>query len=431
MSDIIHNYIKLSKEKEEKSRLSQKDIKELEKLYDIKCDAPKDMQYENNIMELAHPKPCVINQAYDAINGLVENENERHTILVKLFNKPVDGKLNDYKLATTDLARDLTKVGSFCKNTNNKELQALADSCLIQINDSFNKTAGLPLIIGGVAAGIGLFYWWQHSAQAVDTITTNGQVVVSELEGVMSSGDESDWFGSKYSNALVKLANKTISDVKKVVAASEDLKKICNEILTETSAETLAKDVSNNNALQNKIMIAKKSIEDFTVKIKPSMINLVKLQNFLSQKQFRVQNTETSSTWSNITKWLDDRAGGALSGGWGLFSDKLTTLSRDIGSFLSACTESVKYYNVILANSDKHNTDAQVAVDKMIADSMKADSIKEPTAPTSPTPTATPTSPAGANSSMPQLDLEPASASDHMNAVASKLLRKYRTAILS
>ena len=91
-SEIFDNFVKIAlesdlisldapdkakKKLEENPRADSLSAKDIEKLYNIKPNAPKDMEYKKNIIEDAHPTPMVICPAYDRINGLVENENER------------------------------------------------------------------------------------------------------------------------------------------------------------------------------------------------------------------------------------------------------------------------------------------------------------------------------------------------------------------
>ena len=60
-------------------RMDSQDIDIIESLYNVKPDSS--VEYERNIIDRAHPHSVVISPAYDKINGLVENENERHDII--------------------------------------------------------------------------------------------------------------------------------------------------------------------------------------------------------------------------------------------------------------------------------------------------------------------------------------------------------------
>src|ERR1700721_2916554 len=71
------------------------DISAIEALYGVKPDAPKEMDYEHNIAEIAHPNSLVISPSYDKLNGLVPNVNEAQNIAMHiLFKEPEIGSTN-------------------------------------------------------------------------------------------------------------------------------------------------------------------------------------------------------------------------------------------------------------------------------------------------------------------------------------------------
>ena len=117
-SEIFDNYVKIAEEKgivskdapekakkilEETGRADSRSIKDIEKLYGVKNDTLKSMEYKRNIIEDAHPDSIVIAPSYDKLNGLVENNNERQDIMLRLVNKMPNGQLDNHKYAQKDL----------------------------------------------------------------------------------------------------------------------------------------------------------------------------------------------------------------------------------------------------------------------------------------------------------------------------------------
>src|SRR5580698_958921 len=112
MSEVFDNFIKIAMEKglvskaeaerTEKNTKSPRwdslDISAIEALYGVKPNLPKDMEYEHNIMEDAHPNSVVIAPSYDKLNGLVENNNELQAILMHIiYKEPEMGSPNQGK----------------------------------------------------------------------------------------------------------------------------------------------------------------------------------------------------------------------------------------------------------------------------------------------------------------------------------------------
>lgn len=166
-SEIFETYSKLMEEQAIPKTAQEKESKELkkyksdthprsgsdtteiiEKLYHNKPDQIKGMEYKTNIIEIAHPNPVVIAPSYDKLNGLVENENERHNIIRNiLMNDPLpSGTIRFKKRAEQELAIELMKIANDMDNANQDELRILADECLMDLKKE--------------AAGIGDFWDW-------------------------------------------------------------------------------------------------------------------------------------------------------------------------------------------------------------------------------------------------------------------------------
>ena len=110
-------------------------IAAIEALYGVKPDAPKEMQYDWNIVEKAHPNQVILAPSYDKLNGLVENVNERQRILINIMQKPVNGHLTHKKYAS-ELVDQLVSVATDLDNREMDELRELADTCIMQLSEA-------------------------------------------------------------------------------------------------------------------------------------------------------------------------------------------------------------------------------------------------------------------------------------------------------
>lgn len=52
--------------------------------YNVK---PESQEYENNIMEQAHPNQCILTKSYDPLNSLIENDIERQNITLNILKQ--------------------------------------------------------------------------------------------------------------------------------------------------------------------------------------------------------------------------------------------------------------------------------------------------------------------------------------------------------
>ena len=102
-------------------------------LYDLKIKQLPGMEYENNIVEYAHPIPVILPApTYDKINALVENVNERQNIILNLLSRPVTGNNFAFKLAE-DLSLSLIRTAGEMDLKDQEELMVLADTCATQL----------------------------------------------------------------------------------------------------------------------------------------------------------------------------------------------------------------------------------------------------------------------------------------------------------
>jgi hypothetical protein len=124
-----------------------------------------DFKQEEDLLDKAHPETVVLFDAYDPMNGIVENLKERSKIMKYIALKtPRMIQTNTiYLNAREDLFNETIKLALFLDSQNDVQLAQLADSCTEQLT----KEAGAPLVIGLAllaAAAIGLFYANNHPA---------------------------------------------------------------------------------------------------------------------------------------------------------------------------------------------------------------------------------------------------------------------------
>ncbi len=165
------------------ARVGSDDISAIEALYGVKPAAIKGMEYERNIVEIAHPTPVVVGPAYDKLNALVENINERQNIIInKIRSKAPSGTSDMFlKDAHNELVMELVRVGNDMDNADQEELRILADECL----EDLKKNAGWLDDAGN----------WVHK-QVKDLVGDEGNKVINDtgsvgkgaLEGAITGG---------------------------------------------------------------------------------------------------------------------------------------------------------------------------------------------------------------------------------------------------
>ncbi len=152
-NDVLKAYNKLMEQKKKQAaqesaalkkyknsdrpRVGSDDKETIEKLYNLK---PEGYKYDKNLAEVAHPDKVILFKSHDKINSLIENENERQTIDLNIFNRHPTGQLAAHKYAS-ELVMSLTRVANDLDNRSQDELRALADICLSQFHNKIVKQA--------------------------------------------------------------------------------------------------------------------------------------------------------------------------------------------------------------------------------------------------------------------------------------------------
>lgn len=228
-SEIFESFVKIAEEKglisdyssekarktlENNPRMAALTAKDIEKLYNVKPETAKGMEYDKNISQLAHPEPVVVSNSYDKLNGLVENINERQNILLNIVNKPVNGLLTNHKYAEKELILSLVRLGNSLDNKNKDDLRNLADTCLAQVSTKIEKTAIAPLAwaaIVGIPALLAAIVAHQNLPNFDAGFEQNHSKLLSELDDFINSNSN---FGvgvdytESFKNTIVDFKNK-------------------------------------------------------------------------------------------------------------------------------------------------------------------------------------------------------------------------------
>lgn len=112
---------------DEYPRMDSRSIEDIEKLYGVKGETS--YEYEHNISEDAHPDKAILFPAYDKMNALVENINERQRINLNILRQPPSGLEYRQKYAA-ELMRSLVSVANDMDFQHNENLTKLADSTI-------------------------------------------------------------------------------------------------------------------------------------------------------------------------------------------------------------------------------------------------------------------------------------------------------------
>ena len=227
-SEIFDEFVKIAEENnlvsseksfsklEKNPRADSLSISDIEKLYNVKPDST--LKYKNNIMESAHPDSSVVSNAYDKLNGLVENNIERQNILLNIVNKNNNGHLTQHKYAEKELLLSLVKIANDLDNKNQDELRCLADVCIEQVSSKSIKkeaqaaAAGLLATIGPWAAAVGLIAGAMLLKSNLPKFNSgfkpNHEDLMKQLDDLINSNDVTLGFGRKLRPEFIETVKK-------------------------------------------------------------------------------------------------------------------------------------------------------------------------------------------------------------------------------
>jgi hypothetical protein len=361
-SEIFNNFIKIAQEKgmispdapekakkilESNPRMDSLNADAISKLYGLKPDAPKDMQYDKNIVENAHPNPVVVAPSYDKLNGLVENLNERQNILLNIVNKNNDGLLTQHKYAEQDLLLSLVSIANDLDNREQPELMTLADACLWQVsNEPIKKNArgwspfyAAPTLMSrlvlnpvtGVAALVGVFYVQQHIDNFDQGFEQNHQRLISELDDFLNSNDNFG-VGVKYKPEFIAMVqdfkNRLEGFYQLYQKALPAIKEVELPKTTEMSQEAIkmVSDTTAQAAIQSY-----NTLKAAAANLKPYLEQVVRNFNNESYKARQIEEKGFLTNLVDKTQFLH--------GGKGLVADDFDDVKHAIPPYLASVQE--------------------------------------------------------------------------------------------
>lgn len=344
-SDIFESFVKIAQEKglisedapakakaalEKNPRMAALTAEDIEKLYNVKPDAPKDMQYKNNIMERAHKGNVVVSPSYDKLNGLVENNIERQNIILNIVNKNNNGLLTNHKYAEQDLVLSLVRLGNDLDNRNHDDLRALADTCLVQVTaPRIEKKAALPMLaLVGVPALLGAFYLHQHLGFVNEGFEVNHKKLIDELDDLLNSNSE--WgVGYSFSNEFRTI----VQDFKNKLINFFNLYKRIEPIISKLETPKTAKDLIALSAKPEttEIVQAYNTLKKAFADMVPYVSSI---QRNFSSESYKARQIKEKGFLSSL---LDKTQ--VLHGGKGLIADDFDDVVRAISPYMTSLKE--------------------------------------------------------------------------------------------
>jgi hypothetical protein len=339
-------------------RWDSNDISAIEALYGVKPDAPKDMDYEHNIAEVAHPNAVVVSPSYDKLNGLIENINECQNILMHIVYKepemgsPNQGKYppspallypntlgNVTKRAHKDLLLSLVRVANDMDNKERTELRVLADVCLAQLGPrEIKKQAFLPWILAA-ATILGVVYMHEHLADTDQGIKQNYSRLQSELQDFLSA-DITVGFGHQYDDALKSEVLQLQSQLQEFWSVYTSTMPLLLAMEKPRNAQDLAEQSSHPGSQD--FIKAYQVLSDETKKLYPY---LQKIEENFNNPDFKAEHTQKGAV-TNLIDEVPFLHGGKSS----LLADDFDDVVNAISPFKS----SVDRLATVLAKAGQH-----------------------------------------------------------------------------
>lgn len=345
-SEIFESFVKIAQDKGLVSKdAPEKAIKQLSKthrhdslsaddiakLYGVKPNLPKGMEYDRNIIEDAHPDSIVVAPAHDKLNGLVENNNERQDILLNIVNKNNNGQLDNHKWAENKLLLNLVRLGNDLDNRNQENLRLLSDACLSQVGQPLKKEAWVLPAAAGVALVLGALYAQQHLPDANEGLQRNSENLIEKIDKLVNSS--STWgVGVKYKPEFIQ--------------EMEGFKTKVNELthIAESADQTIARLVKPREAKEllelskapetTDVSSAYQALRSKIAQLTPYFRSI--LSNFANQS-YKDRQIEEKGT---LTGLIDKTQ--VLHGGYGLISDDFDNVRLALAPYKQSYIDIVK-----------------------------------------------------------------------------------------
>lgn len=345
-SEIFESFIKIAEEKgmisldapdkakkilENNPRHDSLDLKDIEKLYNVKPDAPKDMQYKKNIMEDAHPDSVIVAPSYDKLNGLVENNNERQNIILNILDRPPTGLLTNRKYAENELLMSLVRVANDLDNRDIDDLRSLADACLLQVTPKPLKKVGFlgflanPWVLGTTVL-LGGLYLQQHLPMVNRGFEQNHQQLISEIDDLLNSST-AGVMGKNYKGNFVSMLTDFKAKLNHFYDSYENNIKVINQVETPKDGKELA-EIAKDTGLTDKV---KQAFDSLNAEFKNLYSYLMTIQKDFSSQDYKSRQIQDEG----VVDQLMDKVP-FLQGGKGLVADDFDDVNRALTPYVKS-----------------------------------------------------------------------------------------------
>lgn len=348
-SQIFDEYAKLAEERglvsnaegekeKSKARRGSDDISTIEALYGVKPEGND----TKHIMEQAHPDSLVLAPSYDKLNGLVENNIERHTIMVNIVGRNPDGFSNQKKYAEASLLRELVCIANDLDNHGHDDLRLLADECIAELSGQKKivKEALAPLAIAGIVAGcaavLGGIYLVSHMDDANRGLAINCDNAIAQVDSFLTdngSGFFGTTFSGKVKGEFLTFLKKLKSDLLIVKKAIAEYATIKSDIQMPRTTKDLKQMGANKGAIaQQKMNAFKAVLED----IGPEILQVIER---FHDEGYKHEQYEEESALSRYT----GRLGDMLYGGKGVVNDKFDKVRQALAPLAESMKASLDF----------------------------------------------------------------------------------------
>ncbi len=306
MSDILNEYYKIAVEKGliKKEAQQTRDEKWADKEYREKIQALYGLDINNtdkSIIEEAHPNMLIIAPSYDKVNGLVENEEQRHDIMVGLVNKSPVPNTPTRKIAEKELLDALISIGFALDSENQDALRDKADECSIELVKQVEAKTAPKQIQKEAFAWIPFLLW------SVGSIAAMG-VIKNQLIGFISQGPiaDTDRLISELNDIIDKVGPQNRSIIKEWIDALSWFNSESNRVksLLSKQSNVQIRDISSIDkvGLEEASKYTKEEFEEikkYTKLTETVSNNLPRLRAALNSMQEQSDSSE-SEWWSAL-----------------------------------------------------------------------------------------------------------------------------------
>lgn len=338
--DGEHEFAEHTEKNLDSPRWDSLSVEQIGKLYGTKPKAPKDMEYERNIIEKAHPTPVVFFMSHDKLNSLVENENEGQDARIHITLKEPDGHLTQRKYAEKKLVLSLVRLANDLDNRNQDELRALADTCLIQTTNPGIKKNAIPFLVYPIAATIGAIYLKNHLPFHSDGFAADYEKAVGEIDDLLnanSSLQTTVGAGYTYTPEFLQTVGQLKNDLAEINTEVQKALPILTNIKTPRNRDELlviAQQPETHEAIQ--------ALADLKAVVAKTSTFIMQVGRDFSSDSYKQRSIEHKGFLSSLVD-----STGVLHGGAGLVADDfddvrhaLKTLMGDVAGIMKELGDS-------------------------------------------------------------------------------------------